>query len=119
MSVLRHLWADEAGSVISSELVLTATILVLGVIVGLGELRNQIVQEFSDLALAIGRLNQSYTYSSLTGHAAATAGSAFEDAADFCDNGGYDPPDEGACINVHASPGASEGSIVEPSPGGP
>ena len=103
MKVLHRLWADEAGFVVSTELVLVGTMLVLGMIVGLTELRNQVVQELGDLAVAIGSIEQSYYYSSVTGHTAATAGSLFDDTDDVCDNGGVDPPDdEPACINVNA-----------------
>jgi hypothetical protein len=119
MSMPRRLWADEAGFVISSELVLVATILVIGMIVGLTELRNQVLQELTDVALAIGCISQTYTYSTVTGHTAATAGSAFQDTTDYCDNGGFDPPGEAACINVHGSPIALEGSTISWSVGGP
>jgi len=115
MSVLRKLWADEAGFVISAELVLVATILVLGMIVGLTEVRNQVVQELGDVAVAIGRVSQTYTYSSVTGHTAATAGSTFQDTSDVCDEDGLDfPGEEPACINVRVAPPGSESGLVPP-----
>lgn len=120
MQVLHRLWADENGFVISSELVLVGTLLVLGMIVGLTELRNQVVQELADLAVAIGKVSQTYTYSTVTGHTAATAGSQFQDTTDYCDNGGTEPGSEAAaCINVHAAALALEDSTTAWDPIGP
>ena len=41
--MFRKLWNDEAGFVVSAELVLIATILVLGMIVGLSEVQHGLV----------------------------------------------------------------------------
>jgi hypothetical protein len=85
MKVLHRLWADQAGFVVSTELVLVATILVIGMVVGLATVRDSVVQELGDLAASIGSVNQSYEYSHVTGHSSATAGSEFQDQTDFCD----------------------------------
>jgi len=46
MNMLTKFWNDEAGFVVSSELrVNSGTILVLGVVVGLATVRDQVVQE--------------------------------------------------------------------------
>ena len=101
MTVLHRLWADEAGFVVSAELVLVATILVIGMIVGLTTVRDQVVQELGDIALAIGAVNQSYTYNGVRGHSSETAGSQFYDQPDFCDQNGIDPPGRApACISI-------------------
>jgi hypothetical protein len=94
MRLLHRLWADEAGFVISTELVLVATVLVIGLVLGLTSLRNQVVQELGDLAQAIGNINQSYEYAGTQKvEVAETAGSIFHDAPDFCeDPGGIDTP---------------------------
>jgi hypothetical protein len=57
---LKQLWRDERGAINSADIVLVTTILILGSIVGLVCLRNQIVQELGDIATAVGALNQSY-----------------------------------------------------------
>ena len=44
MKMFRKLWKDEAGFIVSAELVLVATMLVIGMIVGLTVVRNQVVQ---------------------------------------------------------------------------
>ncbi len=46
------LWNDESGVILSAEIVLIGTILVLGMIVGLVELQCAIVAELSDLSSA-------------------------------------------------------------------
>ncbi len=61
MKFLRRLWAGEAGFIVSAELVLVATILVLGAIVGLVSLRNAIVLELVDMGQAIAALGQNNT----------------------------------------------------------
>ncbi len=100
MNMLTKFWNDEAGFVVSSELVLIGTILVLGVVVGLATVRDQVVQELGDLALAISNINQSYSFSGVTGHTSSTAGSVFADQLDFCDSN-LDPANaEPACISV-------------------
>jgi hypothetical protein len=112
MRVLTQLWRDEQGFVVSAELVLIGTILVIGMIVGLATVRDQVVQELGDLALAIAQVNQSYSWSGITGHTSSVAGSAFIDTLDFCDDAtdqtaGEDPP---ACIAiVEADPGEDTG----------
>ncbi|QDV51992.1 hypothetical protein [Gimesia fumaroli] len=90
--MMRALWQDESGFVISAELVLVLTIVVLAVIVGLSEVAISVNTELNDVSNAIGALNQSYAY---TGFTASTfcegkakshyAGSAFHDAVDDCD----------------------------------
>jgi hypothetical protein len=96
MKLLHRLWADEAGFVVSTELVLVATVLVIGLIVGLTELRNQVVQELGDVAMAIGNINQSYVYDGIMKEGVGeTAGSMFHDYEDFCQVEG---PDDGALI---------------------
>lgn len=83
--LFEQLCADEAGFVVSAELVLVGTIAVLAMIVGLAEVSHNVNQELEDTASAVGRMNQSYVYFGLHGHQAAVAGSYFHDKFDFCD----------------------------------
>ncbi len=62
----KRFWSDEAGVVISAELVLILTVTVLGILVGLVEVRNAIVGELSDLGLAFSHLNQSYAFAGMS-----------------------------------------------------
>jgi Flp pilus assembly pilin Flp len=83
--MLKKFLADEAGFVVSSELVLIATMLVLGLLVGLNTLRNSITSELDDVADAIGNISQDYSYAGITGHSASVSGTVFDDLQDFCE----------------------------------
>jgi hypothetical protein len=91
---LKNLWQDEAGFVVSSELVQIATILVIGIIAGQTALRDAVVGELADVGAAIGEVNQSFSFGAITGHCSSTAGSIFIDNGDFCevDAGNNDAP---------------------------
>jgi Flp pilus assembly pilin Flp len=105
MSLVRALWNDDAGAVISAELVLVLTVLVLGMIVGMSEVAVAVNTELNDLSNAFGSLNQSYAFSGF--HAvdncktkSFVSGSSFKDMTDDCDlNGSCDlvcgPPSMG------------------------
>lgn len=84
-------WKDEEGFVVSSELILIATILVIGLITGLTTIRDQVVQELGDVADAVSEINQSYSYAGITAHSATTAQSVFLDQNDFCESIGPNP----------------------------
>lgn len=82
---------DEAGVVVSAEIVLVTTILVLGLIVGLVEVQSAMIAELSDISSAIGNIDQSFStsgYASLKydgGIKARTFGAAYLDVQDDCD----------------------------------
>ena len=80
------LWKDEAGFIVSAELVLIATVAVLAMVVGLSEVANAVNQELEDVASAFGSVNQSFRYQGLTGHGGTSGGTCFEDRIDFCDS---------------------------------
>lgn len=91
-ATVNALFKDEAGFVVSAELVLIATILVIGLIVGLSEVQHAVVAELNDVGDAIGSLNQSYLFTGFSARKGAyvvkssTAGSAYADVVDACDN---------------------------------
>ena len=76
---------DEHGFIVSAELVLVATIAVLGMVVGLSEVALNINHELEDVGSAFGSLNQSYQVKGLCGHQGNTGGSSFQDSQDYCD----------------------------------
>lgn len=85
MKLLKRLWNDEAGFVVSSELVLIATLLVIGLVVGLTSLRNQVVQELADTGAAIGMISQGFQYTGVKKtNVADTDGSGWDDRLDMC-----------------------------------
>lgn len=83
--VLKELWMNEEGFVLSTEMMLYGTVGVVGATTGLAAFRDAVNSELGDLSRAIGSLDQSYCISPVTGHGAYTAGSAFYDRADLCD----------------------------------
>lgn len=101
--MLRTLYYDESGFIVSAELVLISTLLVIGLIVGLSSLQYAVVSELNDVAKTIGSLNQSYTYTGFSAGqsnnyrgnggggggvgvtTSSTSGSSFNDHLDDCD----------------------------------
>jgi Flp pilus assembly pilin Flp len=92
--MLRKLLLDESGAVISAELVLVLTILVIGVIVGLSEVAVAVNTELNDISNAIGALDQTYSFTGFRAtdngsqkNKSNVAGSSFNDGhlPDDCD----------------------------------
>ena len=76
---------DEAGFIVSAELVLVATIAVLGMVVGLSEIAINVNNELEDVGSAFGALNQTYNVKGITGCGGYRTGSVFTDNVDECD----------------------------------
>jgi hypothetical protein len=74
----------QGGFVVTVELLIVATVLVLGLIVGWAALRDSELAELSDVSESVGALNQGYNIASLinTANTASTAGSSFRDSQD-------------------------------------
>ncbi len=98
--MLKKLWNDEVGAIVSAEIVLVATILVIGMVVGLKSVRDAVVTELADVAQAIANIDQSYSYSSVAGHTATSAGSVFVDAPDYCDGTTAGADSNSKCVTV-------------------
>ena len=60
MNLFQKLLQDERGFVSSTELILLATIVVIGLLVGLSTWRDAVVQELGDSGAAVGQFDQSY-----------------------------------------------------------
>lgn len=102
--MLRKLWLDEGGGLISAELVLVATLLICAVAVGVSAVRVALVSELADLGAAIGAIDQSYSVGGLTGHNAACAGQQFVDLLDNCDDGITQAGPQSRCVEVGVAP---------------
>lgn len=90
--MLNRFLNDEAGFLISAELVLIFTLVFCAVAVGVAMVKDSLVTELSDVAESIGALNQSYTFRSVTANNsvgssnhAVCNGSGYVDEADDCD----------------------------------
>ena len=74
-NLMRRLWHDDGGALIATEWVFVATILILGLVVGLTAISRAVEGELVDLANAIGSLNQSFSFGGSSGCCASAAGS--------------------------------------------
>lgn len=85
-SMFSRFLRSEEGFILSTEAVLVGTIMVLGLIVGITEVRNAVVQELGDYSQAVSWLSQDYAYTSTSSTNIATglstAGSTFSDTSD-------------------------------------
>ena len=86
MNLYTQLMYDDAGFVVSSELILISTIAVLSMLVGLSEVSNGINQELEDVGSAFASVNQGYHLKGFSGCKAVTYASKFRDHADYCDS---------------------------------
>jgi hypothetical protein len=75
MRIWEQLWRDDAGALIASEYLFVATILVIGTVVGLTNLREAVNAELTELGNALLALSQGYSINGQTGSNASTDGS--------------------------------------------
>jgi Flp pilus assembly pilin Flp len=73
--LLQKLWKDDAGAIIAAEYLFVATILVIGIIVGLASVRDAVNSELAELANAYLALSQGYVISGQSGCCSITDGS--------------------------------------------
>jgi hypothetical protein len=78
--LIRKLWQDDCGALISSEFLFVATILVIGVIIGLTAVRSALNAELTELGNAFLALSQGYSISGQSGFAASVDGSGAADS---------------------------------------
>lgn len=85
---MRCLWQqlrdDDAGFVLSAELVMVGSVLVIGLVVGLASVQEAVIGEYQDVAGALRGLDQSYAYHGMHGcgcspcsYSSWTAGSSY------------------------------------------
>ena len=67
-TLFTNLYNDEAGFIVSAELVLVATIAVLSLVVGLSEVALNINNELEDVGAAFTCVQQSYCFDGARGH---------------------------------------------------
>ena len=89
--MLKQLWMDENGAIVSIEMVLIITIAVLALIVGWSEIAVAVNTELNDISNAVGALNQSYMFAGFCATSgyrlkSSFGGSSFSDKTDDCDN---------------------------------
>ncbi len=101
--LILSLWRDDQGAIIAIEYLFVATILVLGIIVGLTNLRTAINVELTELGNAILALSQGYTVSGASGAGASTDGSAAIDTPGSLGGSTLVPPSAPSLIDVPTS----------------
>ena len=60
--LVARLAKDEAGFVLSAELILIATVMTLAMVVGLGEVAGAVNHEMTDMSQAVEGMSQDYWY---------------------------------------------------------
>jgi Flp pilus assembly pilin Flp len=73
--LLQRLWKDDGGALIAAEYLFVATIVDIGIVVGLTGVRNAINAELTELGNAYLALSQGYIISGESGCSASTDGS--------------------------------------------
>ena len=94
------LYKDDCGALISSEFLFVATILVIGTVLGLSNVRAAVNAELSELANAILALSQGYTISGQSGCGAQTDGSQAIDTPSLVTNPTNTAPTNPSIIDV-------------------
>jgi hypothetical protein len=117
MSLVKRLWTEDAGFVISTEAIIILTMLICAAIVGWQSIREAVVAELADIGDAIAALDQSYSFSGFTGHSASCSGSFFADNRDFCDDGDCIQTDGGFGRCIVLTGAVKEDAVVIPGVG--
>ena len=113
MCVTKWLWRDENGFIVSSELVLLASVILIPMLVGMQSVRNSVVQELGDVGEALGNVVQTYSYQGVAGHYSVAFGSQFYDLADQCER---QWGNNNNCLNVGTGLGLEDGASVSLGP---
>jgi Flp pilus assembly pilin Flp len=98
--LMRKLWQDDCGALISSEFLFVATILVIGVIIGLTALRSAVNAELTQLGNAFLALSQGYTISGQSSSSAQVDGSMAIDSPQLLTSPTLVPPANPSTITV-------------------
>jgi Flp pilus assembly pilin Flp len=77
--LISKLWTDDCGAILSFEWILMATILVLGMIVGLKTVQGAVLNEFEEIGSAVGGISQSYKYGGSKGCCSKSNGGSYHD----------------------------------------
>jgi len=102
-SIIRGLWFDVRGSLAPIDTILVTSLTAIGAMIGLAVIRDAVVQEMGDVAVALDNVDQSFSGAIVH----ATLGTLWiasfsDDAATLSDPAGSEP----ACLDVQVSPTA-------------
>ena len=116
--LVSKLWGDERGFIVSVELILIATIMLIGLLAGMTSIRDAVLSELSDVAGAGQDMNQSYRIYGVRGHSASTSGMDFIDRTDFCDTADDAANSIDNCITIRNINEIEENSLLVHPPTG-
>jgi Flp pilus assembly pilin Flp len=102
-NLMRKLWRDDRGALIATEYLFVTTILVIGTVVGLTNLREAINAELTELGNALLALSQGFTVSGTSGAGGNTDGSQAIDNPGLLTNPTLVPPSAPSVIDVPVS----------------
>ncbi len=107
---MTRLWSDDRAMHSPESMLIMLAVTVIGSIVGLATLRDHVVQQFGDAAVALDHLNQSYSFSfSRDGNGDGdfnddgdfnVSGSYLDDSPNLRDRAGQPP----GCMNLSLGP---------------
>jgi Flp pilus assembly pilin Flp len=100
MHTLTQLWRDDRGVVVATEYLFVATILIIGLVIGLTNLRTAINAELTELANAILALSQSFAVSGSSGAGGSVDGSQAMDTPGTLPGNISTPPATPVVIDV-------------------
>jgi hypothetical protein len=80
MRTINRFWNEQEGAIVSAEIMLVGTLLVIGVIVGLKSVRDSVVTELADIAQALDNTSQSYWYNGQRNYYGGSSGASYSDA---------------------------------------
>jgi hypothetical protein len=115
--MISTLWKDDCGAILSTEMVLIGSVVLLGVVAGLATVRDAVTTELANFGGSISNLDQSFVLHGTRSHSAATAGTRFVDAADSGDDPGDSLVINERCLVVCAGlpvvgPVGNEGTVI-------
>ena len=61
-TLMTRLWNDDGGALIATDWLFLATIMIIGLVVGLVNVRDYVVAELSEFGQSVGALDQSYSF---------------------------------------------------------
>lgn len=120
MRTIQRLFRDERGAIVSIEMILLATLTVVGLIVGMAAFRDAIFQELGDAAAGVSSLQQSFSIDEVVmsgsfgdiPYNARTEASQYDDARDFCETNPDVAGQAPMCMQVIPATLRDEGTVV-------
>jgi hypothetical protein len=100
------LWLDTRGGLAPMDMILVTSLTAIGAMIGLAVIRDAVVQEMGDVAVALDNVDQSFSGTIVHATLGTLWSASFsDDAATLSDPAGAEP----ACLDVQVSP-TDEGS---------